>query len=111
MSLNADGKFLDRLIPSLISAALAVTVAIGGQALGFWSDSKAIDKAALASIERLDKEIAEMKVEQRAARMGADLDRQKLAELSADMRNVSRSTARIEGLLDRVLMPTPPRNP
>jgi hypothetical protein len=109
--LNADGKFIDRLIPAAIAAGFAVAIAIGGQMLGWWSTSFANDREAVRSIERLDKELAEVKAEQRAQRIAAEAERQKTAELSADMRNVLRSTARIESLLDRYLMPRQPGQP
>lgn len=111
MQINSDGKFIDRLLPAMIAAGFTLSIAIGGQMLGWWSTSFANDREAVRSIERLDKELAEVKQEQRAQRIAAEAERQKTAELSADMRNVLRSTQRIESLLDRYVMPRQPGQP
>lgn len=98
---NRDGKFVERFIPALISAAVAVV----GMAIVFWSDTRANDRETATAIARLDKELAAVKEEAKEARLSAAADRQKTAELAGDVRNVLRSTARIEALLDRLILP------
>lgn len=107
VKLNSDGKFWDRLIPALLGAALAVT----GMAVVFWSDSRANDRETATAIARLDREITAVKEEAKEARLSAAADRQKTAEMAGDVRNLLRSTARIEALLDRYVMPNAPRAP
>lgn len=101
MALNADGKFIDRLVPSLVAAAIGVI----GAAFVFYADTRAGDRETAAAIVRLDREISALKEEAREQRLSAAADRQKTAELAGDVRNVLRSTARIETLLDRLTMP------
>lgn len=105
MKLNEDGKFLDRLIPALLAAAIGV----GGAALVFWADSKAADRETAAAIQRAERRMDAIESEQRAARLAADNDRQKLSEMAADTRNIVRAVARMESLFDRYVVPQQPR--
>lgn len=107
MALNAAGKFMDRLLPSLLSAAIAV----GGMAILFWADTRAADRETALAISRLEKKQDAIEAEQREQRQTAALDRQKTAELAGDVRNVLRSTNRIETLLDRFVVPAAPLRP
>lgn len=101
---NRDGKFIDRLLPSLLSAGLAVF----GMAVLFWADTRAADRETAAAITRLEKKQDAIENEQREQRQAAAADRQKTAELAGDVRNVLRSTSRIETLLDRWSAVQPP---
>lgn len=107
MALNADGKFLDRLLPSLLAAGISV----GGMAILFWADTRSNDRETAAAILRLEKKQDAIETEQREQRQSAAADRQKTAELAGDVRNVLRSTNRIETLLDRFVVPAAPLRP
>lgn len=96
MALNADGKFIDRLIPSLISAGLAVA----GMAVVFWAESRAVDRETAETIRALKEQLAIVKDEAKEQRQLAAADRQRTAELAGDVRSVLRSVSRIESLLD-----------
>lgn len=86
---NRDGKFMDRLIPSLLGGAVAVV----GMALVFWADTRANDRETAGAISRLDKEITEIK-------RSAETDRQKTSELSADVKVILAIMQRIERKVD-----------
>lgn len=96
MAINADGKFIDRLIPSLISAGLAVA----GMAVVFWAESRASDRETAETIRSLKEQLAIVKDEAKEQRQLAAADRQRTAELAGDVRSVLRSVSRIETLLD-----------
>lgn len=107
MALNADGKFLDRLIPSLISAGLAVA----GMAVVFWAESRAADRETAETIRSLKEQLAIVKDEAKEQRQLAAADRQRTAELAGDVRSVLRSVSRIETLLDERNSGRRPGNP
>lgn len=86
---NSDGKFFDRLVPALISAALAVM----GMAVVFWSDSRASDRETALILARFDKEISELK-------RSAEIDRQRTSELQADVKVLLAIMQRIERAVD-----------
>lgn len=86
---NRDGKFIERFIPALISAGIAVV----GMAVVFWSDTRANDRETAGAIARLDKEITEIK-------RSAETDRQKQNELSADVKVILAIMQRIERKVD-----------
>ncbi|SEK37787.1 hypothetical protein SAMN04515666_101363 [Bosea lupini] len=111
MRVASDGKFLDRLVPSLISVLLGIGVALGGQALGFWADTRAADERTAQAITRLERRLDAVEVEAKDARKAAADDRAKTVEIAGDVRNLVRSNARIETLLDRVLIQPLPRAP
>lgn len=96
MALNADGKFIDRLIPSLLAAGLSVV----GMALVFWAESRANDRETAETIRSLKEQLAIVKDEAKEQRQLAAADRQRTAELAGDVRSVLRSVSRIETLLD-----------
>ena len=127
MKIGSDGKFFDRLIPSLLSAGIAVGIG----AVASWSDSRVQDQkfaeqiaslkeAAAAQAKktedesaRLTRKMESIEAEAREQRQAAAADRQKTAELAGDVRNILRSTARVEQLLDRLFItqPAPPSRP
>ena len=96
MSVNSDGKFVERAVAAFAGAipVLLITAAV------WWADGRSSDAASTAAISRLERRVE-------AVENAASSERQRLAELSADVRNLLRSTARIEILLDRL---TAPRN-
>lgn len=101
---NRDGKFVERLVPNFISAALAVAMALGAQYAGFWSDSKAADVQTAAAIKQLTSDLAEtkrqFKEETVEIKRSAEGDRQKTNELSADVKVILAIMQRIERKVD-----------
>ncbi|SEG61101.1 hypothetical protein [Bosea lathyri] len=97
LRVNQDGKFWDRFVASAIPAAIGLTIA----GIVWWRDASNADSRASEAIGRIELRIDKVEVEAREARRSAAEDRQKTVELAADMRNVLRSTSRIETLLDR----------
>jgi len=87
---NRDGKFVERFIPALISAAIAVV----GMAIVFWADTRANTRETTAAIARLDKEMSEIK-------RAAEIDRQKTTELSADVKVILAIMQRVERKVDQ----------
>jgi hypothetical protein len=108
---NRDGKLGDRIVAGLISGSVTVAIAMGGQYLGFWSDSKAADRETAAAITALTKRMDAVEIEAKDARRSAAEDRQKITEIASDVRNSLRSQTRIESLLDRLLMMPPASRP
>lgn len=106
MKVNEDGKFFGRVVAAF---AGAVPVLFFGGIL-WWADARTADQKAVESISRIEKRMDTVEAEAKEARMSAAADRQKTAELAGDVRNVLRSTARIEALLDRMMM-APPKSP
>lgn len=94
---NQDGKFLDRLIAAAIPMALGLFIA----GVVWWKDASNNDSRATEALGRLESRIDKVEAESREARRSAAEDRQKTAELAADLRNVARGVSRIETLLDR----------
>lgn len=88
--INADGKFVDRLVPALIAAAIAVA----GMALLFWSDTRANDRETATAIATLKEEIKDL-------RSNATTDRQKQSELTVDVKVLLSIVRRIESRLER----------
>lgn len=82
---NRDGKFVDRFVPSLLSAVLAVI----GMGVMFWSDTRANDRETALALARFDKEIVEIK-------RSAEIDRQRTSELQADVKVLLAVMQRIE---------------
>lgn len=105
--LNEDGKLLDRLV----GAAIPVAISLGIAGVVWWRDSTTTDDRMTQAIVRLDREISGIKDEAKEARQAAAVDRQKSAEMAGDVRNLVRSNARIEQLLDRYLIQGPPARP
>ena len=106
--MNDDGLFWKRFAPAFIAALAGASVAVAGSALVFWADSRATDRQTADAIKRLDGEVAQIKEEAKEARKSAADDRQKTTEIAGDVRNLVRSNARIEQLLDRYLIQGPP---
>lgn len=96
-SVNSDGKFIERAFAAF--AGSIVSLIISG--VVWWADGRALDASTAATLARLEKRVDVMET-------SASNERQRLAELSADVRNLLRSNARIEALLDRIA--APPRN-
>lgn len=88
--INADGKFVDRLVPALIAAAIAVA----GMALLFWSDTRANDRETATAIATLKEDIKDL-------RSNATTDRQKQSELTVDVKVLLSIVRRIESRLER----------
>lgn len=86
---NRDGKFMDRLIPALLAAAIGVA----GIALLFWSDTRANDRETATAISRLNKEVEELK-------RSNENSRQKTSELQADVKVILAIMQRIERKVD-----------
>lgn len=106
LRVNQDGKFFDRVIAAFAGAAPVLIIG----AVMWWADSRQADSKAVDAITRMERRIDAVEGEAREARKSADLDRQKTIELAGDVRNVLRSTARIEAILDRLYgMPSPGR--
>lgn len=101
---NRDGKFIERLVPNLVSAVLAVAIALGGQALGFWSDSKAADAQTARELARLNDDLktakAQFEKETAEIKRSAELDRQKTNELVADVKVILAVMQRVERKVD-----------
>lgn len=88
-AINADGKFVDRLVPALIAAALAVI----GMAIVFWSDTKANDRETATAIATLKDDIKEL-------RGNAATDRQKQSEITVDVKVLLSIVRRIENRME-----------
>ena len=101
LRVNQDGKFSDRFVASAIPVAISLTIA----GVIWWADSRANDSRAAEAISRIEKRIDTVESEAREDRRSAAEDRQKTAELAGDVRNVLRSTSRIEQILDRMMAP------
>lgn len=101
---NRDGKFFERFVPGLISAWFAVVIALGGQALGFWSDSRAADAQTAREIVRLGDELKSAKEkfekDQSELKRSVEADRQKTNELSADVKVILAIMQRVERKVD-----------
>lgn len=97
MRVNRDGKFWDRVVASAIPMGLGLLLA----GAVWWRDASNADSKAAEGLARLENRIDKVEAEAREARRTAAEDRQKTAELAADVRNVLRSTARIEATLDK----------
>lgn len=108
MPINDDGLFWKRFAPAFIAALAGAVFAVGGAALVFWADTRASDRQTAEAIARLDREMTSLKDGLDKARSAAADDRQKTAEIAGDVRNLVRSNARIEQLLDRVFLPSAP---
>lgn len=100
LRVNEDGRFFGRVVAA--AAGALPMLFIGG--VIWWSDSRTADARASEAIARLDHRLE--KVEN-----AANTDRQRVAELSGDMRNVLRAVGRIETLLDRMADPKRPAGP
>lgn len=97
---NRDGKLGDRIVAGLISGGVTVAIALGGQYLGFWSDSKAADRETAAAIMLLSKRLDVVETDAKDARRSAEADRQKTSELSADVKVILAIMQRIERKVD-----------
>lgn len=104
LRVNQDGKFWDRVVAAFAGAAPVLIIG----AVMWWADSRQADSKAADAITRMERRIDTVETEAREARRSAAEDRAKTAELAGDVRNVLRSTARIEALLDRMYSPTVP---
>lgn len=104
LRVNQDGKFWDRFVAAAIPTAIGLMLA----GIVWWKDASNNDSRAADAISRIEKRIDTVENEARETRRAAAEDRQKTAELAADVRNVLRSTVRIEAILDRLTV-APPR--
>ena len=102
MKVNDDGKFFGRVVAAFAGAAPVLAVG----AIIWWRDAG----LAAEAIGRIEKRLDRVENDGQEMRRSAAEDRQKTAELAGDVRNVLRSTARIEALLDRwTAAPSPSR--
>lgn len=106
MRVNDDGKFFGRVVAAF-AGAVPVLI-IGG--IVWWSDGRLADSRAAEAITRIEKRIDTVEAEAREARKNAAEDRQKIAEMFAELRSTSRGVSRIESLLDR-WSSAPPQTP
>lgn len=104
VKVNQDGKFWDRLVAAAIPMALGLGIA----GIVWWRDASNSDSRASEAITRMESRMDKIEADAREARRSAAEDRQKTAEMAADLRNVTRGVARIETLLDRWAPSTPP---
>ena len=104
MRANEDGRLWPRVVAAAIPAGISVAISIGAFALMFWSDSKTVDAKTADAITRIERRIDTVENEAREARRAAAEDRQKIAEMMAELRSTSRGVSRIEALLDRMMM-------
>ena len=102
--LKQDGKLLDRVL----GAAIPVAISLGVSAVVWWRDSTTTDDRVTQAVARLERRLDAVEGEAKDARKAAADDRQKTAEIAGDVRNLVRSNARIEQLLDRYLIQGPP---
>lgn len=108
LRVNQDGKLWDRFVASAIPVAIGLALA----GIVWWKDATNADSRASEAITRIEGRIDKVEAEAREARRSAAEDRQKTAELAADLRNVARGVGRIEAILDRwAATPTPPLRP
>lgn len=111
MRVNEDGRLWPRVVAAAIPACVSVVISIGAFALMFWSESKTVDAKTADAITRIERRIDTVENEAREARRAAAEDRQKIAEMMAELRSTSRGVSRIESLLDRMMMERTPKSP
>jgi hypothetical protein len=104
MRANEDGRLWARVVAAAIPAGVGVVISIGSFALIFWAESKTVDAKTADAITRLERRIDTVEAEAREARQAGAKDREKIAEMMAELRSTSRGVSRIEGLLDRMMM-------
>ncbi|CAM5769586.1 hypothetical protein [Bosea minatitlanensis] len=101
---NCDGKFFERLVPNLVSALLAVAIALGTQYADFCLDSKAADIQTASAIKQLTNDLADTKRQFKEEiveiRRSAEIDRQKTNELVADVKVILAIMQRLERKVD-----------
>lgn len=108
---NDDGRLWPRVVAAAIPAGVSLFISIAAFAVMFWSDSKTVDAKTADAITRIERRIDAVEGEAREARRVAAEDRQKLAEIVAELRSTSRGVSRIEGLMDRMMMERAPKPP
>ncbi len=104
LRVNRDGKLWDRVV----GAAIPLGIGLVPVVFLWWRDASISDTKAADGLSRLEVRLDKVETEARDARRSAAEDRQKTAELAADLRNVARGVNRIEGILDRWSGPPPP---
>lgn len=111
MRVNEDGRLWPRVVAAAIPAGVSVVISIAAFAVMFWSESKTVDAKTADAITRIERRIDTVEAEAREARRSAAEDRQKIAEMMAELRSTSRGVSRIEALLDRMMMERTPKPP
>lgn len=111
MRANEDGRLWPRVVAATIPAGVSMVISVGAFAVMFWSDSKTLDAKTADAITRIERRIDTVENEAREARRAAAEDRQKIAEMAAELRSTSRGVSRIEALLDRMMMERGPKPP
>lgn len=104
MRVNEDGRLWPRVIAAAIPAGVSLTISIAAYAIMFWSESKTVDAKTADAITRIERRIDTVENEAHEARRAAAEDRQKIAEMAAELRSTSHGVSRIEALLDRMMM-------
>lgn len=104
MRVNEDGRLWPRVVAAAIPAAMGAALSIGSFAFMFWAESKTVDAKTADAITQIERRIDTVEAEAREARRSAAEDRQKIAEMAAELRSTSHSISRIEALLDRRMM-------
>ncbi|MBN9469982.1 MAG: hypothetical protein J0J10_14545 [Bosea sp.] len=111
MRVNEDGRLWPRVVAAAIPAGVSVVISIAAFAVMFWSESKTVDAKTADAITRIERRVDTVEAEAREARQVAAKDREKIAEMMAELRSTSRGVSRIEGLLDRMMMERAPKPP
>lgn len=105
LRVNQDGKLWDRFVASAIPVAIGLVVA----GIVWWKDVSNAESRANEDILRIEARIDKVETEAREARRREAEDRQRIAEMAADLRSTSKEVSRIGGLLDRWIGPPPVR--
>lgn len=111
MLVNDDGRLWPRVVAAAIPAGVSLFISLGVFALMFWADSKTLDAKTADAITRIERRADGLETEVRELRRIGAEDRQKIAEMAAELRSTSRGVSRIEALLDRMMMERPPKPP
>lgn len=87
MLVNEDGRLWPRVVAAAIPAGVSLTISIAAFAIMFWSESKTVDAKTADAITRIERRIDTVENEAREARRAAAEDRQKIAEMMAELRS------------------------
>lgn len=96
MRANEDGRLWPRVIAAAISAGVSLLISLSVFVIMFQADSRAVDAKKADAIWHIERRIDTVEAEARKARRPAAEDRQKIAEIAAELRSTSRGVSRIE---------------
>lgn len=85
MLVNEDGRLWPRVVAAATPAGVSLTISIAAFAIMFWSESKTVDAKTADAITRIERRIDTVENEAREARRAAAEDRQKIAEMMAEL--------------------------